>query len=120
MAKNDESGFTRSGAAVPGSDLVWEDEDRYWQDNFQNRPYALGNDYERYRPAYRYGFESARHHMGRTWDQSERDLRAGWDRYDYRGEHQSTWDDIKDAVRDAWDRVTGHGSSTAAERASRR
>jgi len=43
--------------------------------------------------------------MGRTWDEAEEDLKAGWARFEHRSE--SAWEDIKDAVRDAWDRVTG-------------
>jgi hypothetical protein len=92
----------------------WETEDNYWYENFSSRPYALGPDYyDRFRPAYRYGFESAKHHLGRSWDEAETDLRSGWDRYEHRG--SSTWDEIKDAVRDAWDRITG-GTTADAER----
>jgi hypothetical protein len=86
----------------------WETEDNYWTENFSSRPYALGPDYyDRFRPAYRYGFESGRQSLGRTWEDAESDLREGWDRYEHRGEHSSAWEEIKEAVRDAWDRVTG-------------
>jgi hypothetical protein len=86
-------------------DLTWDSEDNYWRENFSSRPYALGPDYyDRYRPAYRYGFESARHNLGRTWDEAEENLKAGWARFEHRSE--SAWEDIKDAVRDAWDRMT--------------
>ena len=98
------------------TDLRWDTEDSYWRDNFQSRPYVLGDDYDRYRPAYRYGFESARHHMGRNWDDAEVDLKSGWDRYEHRGGLQATWEDIKDAVRDAWDRVTGHARTEESRR----
>jgi hypothetical protein len=92
----------------------WETEDNYWHENFSSRPYALGPDYyDRFRPAYRYGFESAKHHLGRSWDEAETDLRSGWDRYEHRS--SSAWDEIKDAVRDAWDRITG-GTTADAER----
>jgi hypothetical protein len=85
---------------------AWETEDNYWFENFTGRPYALGVDYyDRFRPAYRYGFESAQHHVGRSWDEAEEDLRKGWDRYEHRQENNSTWDEIKEAVRDAWERV---------------
>lgn len=92
------------------TDETWDTVDRYWADNFTGRPYAIGGFalFERFRPAYRYGWESARHHAGRTWDDAEPDLRQGWDRYEHRGEHQSTWDEIRDAVKDAWDRAV-HG-----------
>src|SRR5215204_3159643 len=89
----------------------WETEDNYWHENFTSRPYALGPDYyDRFRPAYRYGFESAQHHLGRPWEDAEPDLRSGWDRYEHRGESPSAWEEIRDAVRDAWDRVvSGRG-----------
>jgi hypothetical protein len=94
---------------------AWETEDNYWFENFSSRPYALGADfYDRYRPAYRYGFESAQHHVGRQWEEAEPDLQKGWEQYPHRGENSSTWDEIKSAVRDAWDRVVG-SSGTASE-----
>jgi hypothetical protein len=87
---------------------VWETEDNYWFENFTSRPYAMGPDfYDRFRPAYRYGFESAQHYVGRSWDEAETDLRKGWDSYEHRIENTSTWDEIKEAVRDAWERVVG-------------
>src|SRR4051812_9496725 len=87
---------------------AWETEDNYWFENFSSRPYALGPDfYDRYRPAFRYGFDSARHHVGRSWDEAEPDLRQGWESYQHRGSNAPLWDEIKHAVRDAWDRVTG-------------
>lgn len=99
---------------------AWETEDNFWHENFSSRPYAIGPDYyERFRPAYRYGFESARHHAGRTWEDAEADLRTGWDKYEHRGEHKSAWEEIKDAVRDAWDRVTGHATTNDAAAATR-
>jgi hypothetical protein len=119
MTSGNNSDYLKTGAAMPGSDLTWENEDAYWREHFGARPYVLGEDYERYRPAYRYGFESARHHMGRTWDEAEHDLRSGWDRHEQSGSAKSTWEDIKDAVRDAWDRVTGQ-RTTASEEARRR
>lgn len=101
-----------TGLPSPSGNIssTWDVEDKYWYDNFSTRPYAIGGFalYERLRPAYRYGYESARHHVGRSWDDAESDLRTGWDRYEHRGEHPSTWDEIRQAVKDAWDRVTGH------------
>jgi hypothetical protein len=86
---------------------AWDTEDNYWTENFSSRPYYIGPDYyDRFRPAFRYGFESAHHSMGRSWDEAEPDLRSGWERYPHRGEHVSAWEEIKDAVKDAWDRVT--------------
>jgi hypothetical protein len=95
-----------SPAEDPSWRASWETEDNYWHENFTSRPYALGPDYyDRFRPGYRYGFESAQHHMARSWDEAEPDLRQGWDTYEHRGESSTTWEEIKEAVRDAWDRV---------------
>jgi len=85
----------------------WDQEDSWWRENFTSRPYASGYTYDEFRPAYRYGFESGRHNMGRSWNDVESDLRTGWDKYEHRPAGGSTWENIKDAVRDAWDRVTG-------------
>jgi hypothetical protein len=84
---------------------TWDQEDQWWERNFSSRPYASGRSYSDYRPAYRYGYESGRHHMGRNWNDVESDLRTGWGKYEGRG--QSTWENVKDAVKDAWDRITG-------------
>jgi hypothetical protein len=115
---SDPNAFDRVSPAQPTDwEAAWETEDNYWHENFTSRPYALGPDYyDRFRPAFRYGFESGSHHMGRRWTDAESDLREGWERYQYRGEQPSTWDEIKDAVRDAWDRVTGASTAEAESR----
>lgn len=112
MTQRERSDSQRE-TSEPDSPLVdptwkaaWETEDNYWFENFTSRPYALGPDfYDRFRPAFRYGFESAHHHLGRSWDEAEEDLRRGWDRYQHRGANPPLWEDIREAVRDAWDRV---------------
>lgn len=113
---NAEQDETAPGKVDPTWKASWETEDNYWFENFTSRPYAIGADfYDRFRPAYRYGFESAQHHVGRSWDEAEEDLRTGWDRYEPRSENSSTWEDIKEAVRDAWDRVAG-GTTAESEK----
>jgi hypothetical protein len=98
----------------PSWKAAWETEDNYWFENFSSRPYALGPDfYDRFRPGFRYGFESAHHNMGRSWEEAEADLRRGWDAYEHRGTDPSPWEEIKEAVRDAWERVTGNRESEA-------
>lgn len=84
--------------------LDWSEEDTYWRGNWQTRPYASADrGYDFYRPAYRYGFESASRYSGREFGDVERELSSGWERNPERG--QSTWENIKDAVRDGWNRV---------------
>jgi hypothetical protein len=85
----------------------WAQEDVYWRDNFASRPYAVGRVYEEFRPAYHYGFESANHHLGRSWNDVEGDLRTGWDKFEGRGPGGARWEDIRDAVKEAWHRITG-------------
>ena len=98
----------------PSWKAAWETEDNYWFENFSSRPYALGADfYDRFRPAFRYGFESAHHDMGRSWDEAEPDLRKGWASYEERGTDPAPWDEIRDAARDAWHRVRGSERSEA-------
>lgn len=83
----------------------WKTEDTYWQSQWQSRPYVQADrGYSYYMPGYRYGYESANRYRGRQWDEVEKDLQTGWDRYEHRGE--STWENIKDAVRDGWNRLT--------------
>lgn len=106
--REQDRGETRRTDAERDLPSDWNTEERWWQENYTSRPYASeGRSFEELRPGYRYGYESARHHRGRNWNEVETELRAGWDRYEHRGESRSTWDQIKDSVRDAWDRVTG-------------
>jgi hypothetical protein len=84
---------------------TWRDEEQYWRENYNTRPYARGSNYDTFSGGYRYGYEAADRYPGQTWDEVEPDLERDWDSYEYRG--KSTWQQVKDAVRDAWDRVTG-------------
>lgn len=77
------------------------DEDAYWQENYRTRPYVIGNtDYNVYRPAYRYGWESRGSYEGRRFEDVEPALRAGWG-----STSNMQWDDARPAVRDAWERI---------------
>jgi len=108
MPRINPSGEDMPPIEDPAWKASWETEDNYWFENFGSRPYALGPDfYDRFRPGFRYGFESAQHHMGRSWDEAEPDLQRGWDTYEHRGTDPSAWEEIKEAVRDAWERVRG-------------
>lgn len=85
----------------------WNNEDEYWRSSYSSRPYAGGSSYDQWRPAYRFGYESAGRYAGRQWSDVERDLERDWDTYEHRGDSRSTWQQMKDAVRDAWDRMRG-------------
>jgi hypothetical protein len=79
-------------------------EDAYWREHYRDRPYVdRGADYEAYRPAYQYGWESRARHAGRRFEEVEPELERGW------GERHThsplAWEKAKHATRDAWDRV---------------
>ena len=97
---------------VDRPDRDWNEEDRFWRDNYSSRSYARDRDYDEIRPAYRFGTESATRHRGRDWNDIEPDLRREWDSYEHRGSSRSTWEEIKQAAKDAWDRVTGDDDDT--------
>src|SRR5438874_1434090 len=47
-------------------------EDAYWQSNYRTRPYVdQGTNYDAYRPAYQYGWESRNQYGGRMFDEVE-------------------------------------------------
>lgn len=79
-------------------------EDAYWRSNYRNRPYVdQGSEYDSYRPAYQYGWESRNQYRDRRFEDVEPELERGWTT-----KHQSSslgWDKAKHATRDAWDRV---------------
>jgi hypothetical protein len=82
------------------------EEDAYWRKEYEQRPYRDETlDYDRYQPAYRYGWESYSRYgaEGRAFDEVEPDLSRDWDTQ--RGESDLDWDRARPAVRDAWDRV---------------
>lgn len=86
-------------------------EDAYWRDNYSDRPYAGGLEYDEYRPAYGYGVDAYTRYPNRTFDEFEPELGRDWDTK--RGSSSLDWGRAKHATRDAWQRV-----SDAAERAT--
>jgi hypothetical protein len=81
------------------------EEDRYWRDNYSNRPYIQSDSsYDDYAPAYRYGVESYTRYPDRSFDDLETDLGRDWNAS--RGNSQLEWEHAKHASRDAWQRVS--------------
>ena len=81
-------------------------EEAYWEENYKNRPYyKLGEPYESYLPAYRYGWESSirKKYENRTFEEIEADLEAEW--HAHRGASNRQWSDAKQAIRDAFERI---------------
>jgi len=80
-------------------------EEGYWRETYSSRPYVQkGSSFDDYGPAYRYGVESYGRSNGRTFDESESDMKRGWDRA--KGNSNLSWDRARDASRDSWQRVS--------------
>ena len=92
--------------AVTGKNLKVDpaEEDSYWRDNFNSRPYTAGSDYNQYGPAYMYGASSYEKYPGRTFDEVEPELGDGW--AGSRTGSTLDWDKARHASRDAWQRVS--------------
>ncbi len=112
---------TAAGAVVGGvvgalagkaiaQDINPTTEDAYWSDNYKTRPYITSSeDYETYRPAYRYGVDSYSTYEGRAFDEIEPQLKTRWDTV--RGTSSLDWDRARPAARDAYERLyTQRGS----------
>jgi len=79
-------------------------EDAYWQKHYTQRPYVPAEaSYDDYGPAYRYGVDAYTRRNGRSFDEAEVDLAAGWN--SARHTSQLEWHDARHAVRDAWRRA---------------
>jgi hypothetical protein len=79
-------------------------EDAFWRQNYRDRPYVeQGIEYDTYRPAYQYGWESRSRYRDRRFEEVEPELKSGWSA---QKQHSAlAWDKAKQAARDAWDRV---------------
>ena len=79
-------------------------EEAYWRNNYSSRPYVEADSaYDDYAPAYKYGWESRARHTGRSFDEAENDLSAGWN--NVKGSSKLGWERAKEAVKDAWHKV---------------
>jgi uncharacterized protein (TIGR02271 family) len=63
-----------------------------------------GSPYDRWAPAYRYGYDVATdpRYRDRDWAAIETDARRDWEQ-----RHRGTWEEFKEAIRYGWDRVRG-------------
>src|SRR5690606_27860945 len=89
-----------------------EAEHEYWRSNYRQRSYTREHEpYERYAPAYQYGWESYLRQGGgdrgraRAFNDIEPQLGREWD--SHRGPNDLTWEHARHATRDAWERVHG-------------
>lgn len=81
----------------------WEAENWYWHNNYYNEPYyVVGNSYEQYQPAYRYGVETYNRYHGQPFEGiDDAELRTGWEKLHA---HYSDldWEHARSAIRAAY------------------
>jgi hypothetical protein len=89
--------------------------DAEFRKNFTSTYGSRGKNYtyEKYSPAYRYGYvlTTDKRYSGKDWNTFESDARRDWEK---RYPSQGAWEDVKDAVRYAWDTVRGRTSRRTA------
>ena len=84
-----------------------------FRNNFTTTYGNRGYTYDRYEPAYRYGYTLAtdQRYMNRDWSAIEPDVRRDWEK-----NNQGAWEDFKDTIRYGWDRVRGYSAAEASAR----
>lgn len=95
----EKMGTQRSGQAS-NYDMYDSGFRTHWQSNYGNS----GIGYERYQPAYRYGYTLAndQRYSGRNWNEIESDVRRDWE-----SRNQGPWENFKDSIRHSWETVRG-------------
>jgi uncharacterized protein (TIGR02271 family) len=75
-----------------------------FRNHFQTTYSRTGGNFDRYQPAYQYGYTLATddRYRGRNWRDVEADARTAWN-----SQNQNSWEDFKDAVQYSWDKVRG-------------
>lgn len=78
--------------------------DTDFRNHFQTTYTTRGGTFDRYQPAYQYGYTLATddRYRGRSWSEVEPEARRAWD-----SQNQNSWEDFKDAVQYSWDKVRG-------------
>lgn len=92
-----------------GTGSGYDDSD--FRADFQRRYGQQGSaTYDTYAPAYQYGYTMASdpRYSGRSFSESESELRADYGRR----YPNSTWDRMKDSIQYGWDKVTGKTTAT--------
>lgn len=80
-----------------------DEDDRAFRHHFESTPYARREGYERFAPAYRYGFQmgSTPGFSDRTWEEAESNLRTHWENHRY-----GAWDEFRGAIHFGYARAS--------------
>lgn len=83
---------------------AYESYDPDFRTHFQSNYSRIGGSFDRFQPAYRYGYSLAtdERYRDRNWNEIEPEARRAWN-----SQNQNTWEDFKDAVQYSWDKVRG-------------
>jgi hypothetical protein len=80
-------------------------EDAWWRRQYAERAYHPDHEHgwEQVGPAYRYGVHHYNRNVGRSFEEVEPEMAAGWE--SARGSSTLAWDVARTASRDAWNRA---------------
>ena len=88
----------------------FDDYDRDFRSDWEANYRETGYGYDRYQPAYQYGWQLGSRYQGRDWSDFETDARTDWER----NHPNDAWQDFKSAIRRGWERVASGAESAAA------
>jgi uncharacterized protein (TIGR02271 family) len=93
-----------NGRATNGKSMGFDTYMSDFRNHYQTTYSSAGGKYDRYQPAYQYGYNLANddRYRNRNWNDIEAEVRTSWDK-----QNQNTWEDFKDAVHYSWDKVRG-------------
>jgi uncharacterized membrane protein len=108
-----EPSVSRSGAPSGAPLRRFEDYNSDFRSHFTNMYANQGYTYDRYEPAYRYGYTLANdtRYVGKDWADIEGEARRNWETNNH-----ASWEDFKASIRYAWDRVQGYSAAEASAR----
>jgi hypothetical protein len=92
--------FGTTGVTFRGGSR-FEDYDQDFRSDWDTNYRSTGFGYERFQPAYQYGWQLGSKHTGRDWNDFEAEARTDWER----NHPNDAWQDFKSAVRSGWERV---------------
>lgn len=91
--------FGTTGVTFRGGSR-FEDHDSDFRSDWDANYRSTGYGYERFQPAYQYGWQLGARYTGRDWNDFESEARSDWER----SHPNDAWQDFKSAVRSGWDR----------------
>jgi hypothetical protein len=108
------TGYTGTGTSSAGlgsgSARRFEDYDPEFRIDWESNYRDTGFGYERYQPAYQYGWQLGEQYRGQEWNDFVAKARADWER----SHPDDAWHDFQDAIRRGWDRSKEGAQDTAA------